>query len=348
MFATIWMCTHEWSLISSRATALTFATCHHALRCVSPLTRWTSVRSLRLPRAGTLIRIRATASAGVSRTSRSASSEAGDSIRSSISGSRSLTPGSLGGRRSGRRRRRERLLRRRRPGEREVGQRQRDGHERRDYGVRDHVLHEAAGLLGEPERQDRHHDVRGDRQEDRDHDHPEHVPAVAANELATPTEGLTGRAALEHDHRDDHRPDREQEEAGHDQEDETEDDPEPGEQAGRDDRGQPGPNAGERLADREVPLPVADVADGLDERALEPEEPDDREQAPDERPDQAERPREQERDQPDDHEDDERERDERLPVGLVQLPGLANDGGCLHRPPTLTVRGTSSNDSRDL
>ena len=31
MFATIWMCTQEWSLISRRATALTFATCHQRL-----------------------------------------------------------------------------------------------------------------------------------------------------------------------------------------------------------------------------------------------------------------------------------------------------------------------------
>ena len=31
MFVTIWMCTHEWSLISSRTTALTFATCHQRL-----------------------------------------------------------------------------------------------------------------------------------------------------------------------------------------------------------------------------------------------------------------------------------------------------------------------------
>ena len=31
MFATIWTCTHEWSLIWSRATALTFETCHQRL-----------------------------------------------------------------------------------------------------------------------------------------------------------------------------------------------------------------------------------------------------------------------------------------------------------------------------
>ena len=67
MFVTIWMCTQEWSLISIRATALTFETCHQPLSWSSALTRSISVRSLRLPRTGTLIRIRATASAGVSR-----------------------------------------------------------------------------------------------------------------------------------------------------------------------------------------------------------------------------------------------------------------------------------------
>src|SRR3954452_4382415 len=87
MFATIWMCTQEWSLISIRATAFTFATCHHALSCVSAFTRSTSVRSLRLPRSGTRIRICATASAGVRRVSRFASAETGCSMRPSVSGS---------------------------------------------------------------------------------------------------------------------------------------------------------------------------------------------------------------------------------------------------------------------
>ena len=62
MFVTIWMCTQEWSLISMRATALTFATCHQPFSWRSALTRSTSVRSLRLPRTGTLMRIRSTAS----------------------------------------------------------------------------------------------------------------------------------------------------------------------------------------------------------------------------------------------------------------------------------------------
>src|SRR3954464_3674182 len=85
MFVTIWMCTHEWSLISIRATAFTFETCHQPLSCLSAFTRSTIVRSLRLPRTGTLIRIRSTASDGVSRASRSASSAAGGSIRSAVS-----------------------------------------------------------------------------------------------------------------------------------------------------------------------------------------------------------------------------------------------------------------------
>src|ERR687895_205668 len=47
MLATIWMWTHEWSLISSRATAFTFATCHQAFSCRSSLTRWPVVRDVR-------------------------------------------------------------------------------------------------------------------------------------------------------------------------------------------------------------------------------------------------------------------------------------------------------------
>src|SRR3954466_9035042 len=92
MFVTIWICTHEWSLISIRATAFTFATCHQALTWSSLLTRSITVRSLRFARTGTRIRICFTASAGVRRVSRSASSEAGCSIRFSVSGS-SVTGG---------------------------------------------------------------------------------------------------------------------------------------------------------------------------------------------------------------------------------------------------------------
>src|SRR5207244_3478138 len=64
MLVTIWMCTHEWSLISRRTTAFTFATCHHALSWVSSSTFSRSRRSLRFPRAGTRMCIAATASAG--------------------------------------------------------------------------------------------------------------------------------------------------------------------------------------------------------------------------------------------------------------------------------------------
>ena len=73
MFVTIWMCTQEWSLISSRATAFTFETCHHAFSWSSRLTRPITRRSFSFRRTGTLMRMRAIASAGVSRASRSAS-----------------------------------------------------------------------------------------------------------------------------------------------------------------------------------------------------------------------------------------------------------------------------------
>src|SRR5262249_60916799 len=95
MFVTIWMWTHEWSLISRRTVAFTFATCHHAFSCLSAFARSISVRSLRFARAGSLTRICATASAGLSRVSRSASAETGRSIRPSVVGSRP-TAGTLG------------------------------------------------------------------------------------------------------------------------------------------------------------------------------------------------------------------------------------------------------------
>ena len=52
MFVTIWMCTHEWSLISSRATAFTFATCHQPFSCLSPLTRSISAAQLAVAALG--------------------------------------------------------------------------------------------------------------------------------------------------------------------------------------------------------------------------------------------------------------------------------------------------------
>jgi hypothetical protein len=77
MLVTIWMWTQEWSLISMRLTAFTFATCHHALSWSSRLTRSIRRRSFWLPRTGTLMRIRATASLGVSLASCRASAETG-------------------------------------------------------------------------------------------------------------------------------------------------------------------------------------------------------------------------------------------------------------------------------
>ena len=91
MFATIWMCTQEWSLISIRTTAFTFATCHQPFSCLSSFTRSSSLRSLRLPRTGRLMCIFSTACAGVSRVSRTASAETGSSMRSSVFLSSSVT-----------------------------------------------------------------------------------------------------------------------------------------------------------------------------------------------------------------------------------------------------------------
>ena len=91
MLVTIWMCTQEWSLMLRRPIALTLETCHHAFSSSSALTCSISVRSFRLPRVGTRIRMRAVASAGVMRVSRSTStSSAGCSISSSGVGSEAI------------------------------------------------------------------------------------------------------------------------------------------------------------------------------------------------------------------------------------------------------------------
>src|SRR5579884_2429718 len=95
MFVTIWMCTHEWSLISIRTTAFTFATCHQPLSWSSWLTRSITRRSFWLPRSGTRMRIDRTACDGVRRVSRSASVETGSEMRSCVVGSSSLTTWSL-------------------------------------------------------------------------------------------------------------------------------------------------------------------------------------------------------------------------------------------------------------
>ena len=52
MLATIWTCTQEWSLISRRTTAFTFATCHQALIWSSASIRSSTLRSFRFPRGG--------------------------------------------------------------------------------------------------------------------------------------------------------------------------------------------------------------------------------------------------------------------------------------------------------
>ncbi len=83
MFVTIWMCTQEWSLISMRATALTFATCHQPLSCVV-LVDAVDHRSQLAVRAHRHAdaHLRAPLPRGVMRVSRSASAETGCSIRS--------------------------------------------------------------------------------------------------------------------------------------------------------------------------------------------------------------------------------------------------------------------------
>ena len=49
MLTTIWICTHEWSLICIRATALTFETCHHALSWASSFARSSTRAQLAVP-----------------------------------------------------------------------------------------------------------------------------------------------------------------------------------------------------------------------------------------------------------------------------------------------------------
>src|SRR4051812_2710016 len=169
MLATIWMCTQEWSLISIRTAALTLATCHQALSCLSSFACPISVRSLRLPRTGTLMRMCSTAAEGGSRVSRSASGERGWSIRSSVSRS-SATRGTLrrglrAGRRAGERRLERRCRRRCGLGlaaELEVHQRPRGGDERPDHRVRDQAAEEVLELVRQPEEGERGDDRGGD------------------------------------------------------------------------------------------------------------------------------------------------------------------------------------------
>ncbi len=114
---------------------------------------------------------------------------------------------------------------------------------------------------------------------------------------------------------------------GDDEQDEADDDPERGEEAGSGEAREPRPHPRERVADREVGPPVADVGDRLGDRALEPERPGEAEterartaptQPSSERQQQQRRGR-------DDQEEDERDRDEVPPEALVELPRLAVD-----------------------
>ena len=204
MFATIWMCTHEWSLIWSRTTALTFETCHQPLSSGSAFARSRTRRNLRFPRSGSRIRMCSTASAGVSRASRTASADAGSSIRASVSGSRvtrstgaaTLSPCAS--------RRRKYVTAR---------------------AIAPNGATTACAIVlptriwrnsGRDENAAWRSVARDDGQQAGDDDDREHRPAVAANERARATERLERASPLDHDHGGDHRPDRQEEEAGDD------------------------------------------------------------------------------------------------------------------------------------
>ena len=219
MLATIWMCTHEWSLIWSRTTALTFETCHQAF------------------------------------SSRSSFARSSDAAELAVAAVGQPDPHVLD------------RLGRREPGlaDRVGGDRLLDA--RFGLGVEVHASTGAATSLwvsrsrkymtaiaiapkgattawaiveptrisknsGEPRErglEERARDAREERGDDHD---PEDRPAVAAHELARPTERLEDAGLLDDDHGRDHGPDRDQEETGDDQEQEPERDPEAGEQAG--------------------------------------------------------------------------------------------------------------------
>ena len=84
MFVTIWMCTQEWSLISMRTVAFTFATCHQPFSVLSALTRSNSVRSFLFARSGRVDAHLVDRLRRGRRVSFSACSEIGCSIRSSV------------------------------------------------------------------------------------------------------------------------------------------------------------------------------------------------------------------------------------------------------------------------
>src|SRR5919106_410174 len=329
MLATIWMCTQEWSLISSRLTALTFATCHQALSWVSAFTRSTSTRSLRLARGGTLIRIRSAACSGVRRASRSASSGTGSSIRSSVWGSRSdISPdptpaaGRLRARLEDGLGRRGLLLE---GAQTVVRERPDDDRERRDERVPDDLLDERREPVVErrEDQADRERDA--EQQDERQDDDAEDVPAVAAYEFPAPSEGISDRAVLEHDRRDHEDPQGQDHEPRHDEQGEPDADREPEQDARDHDAVQDREDAVEGLADGEVHAPVPNVPDGLDERALEPERARDADEGGEQDAEPAEQEGEQDAERGDERVDQERDQGKVAPVRLVQLPGLRED-----------------------
>jgi hypothetical protein len=99
---------------------------------------------------------------------------------------------------------------------------------------------------------------------------------VTAHELAAAPERGAQARPLHHDDGDDDRPPGEQQQAGDDEQHEAEEDAEDREDAGEDERAQHGSGRPEELAQGEVPPSVLDVADRLDDHALEPEAADER------------------------------------------------------------------------
>src|SRR4029453_4011635 len=107
-----------------------------------------------------------------------------------------------------------------------------------------------------------------DDQENRQHDHAEHAPAVAPDELAAAAERLARPAPFEHDHRDDQNPPGQGPEARDDQEDEPKGDPEAGQDARDDDRPQLRPNPLEGFGEGQIGAPLTDAAPSPPHSAL--------------------------------------------------------------------------------
>ena len=155
-------------------------------------------------------------------------------------------------------------------------QRAQRSHDQPQDQVADRKAHER---VGDAVRQRLDHRADDDLDQEEDHDHPEHPPAVAADQLAAAAEGLERTRALDHDHRCDHGPDGEQEEARHDQQDQADPDAEAGEEARDEQRRDHGRRRLDERPDRVVAAPVEDVPRGLHHHPLEPvgrDRPDDR------------------------------------------------------------------------